>query len=188
MELLPEAEGQPLRFRAVVPVRPAIELADYDGSRGHRRPRGGRPTTKSTAALDRMRREAATLVPVDRPVQLGDIATLDYEGKIDGVAFEGGTAQGQQTEVARRVASSRASSTGIVGMTAGETQGHHGAFPRRLRQSGAGRQGRRLRHHGPRDQGAGAPALDDEFAKRVSRYGVARRAQAGDPPTSRRAR
>ena len=30
----------------------------------------------------------------DRPVQEGDIVNIDYEGKIDGVAFDGGTAQG----------------------------------------------------------------------------------------------
>lgn len=30
----------------------------------------------------------------DRPVEEGDIVNIDYEGKIDGVAFDGGTAQG----------------------------------------------------------------------------------------------
>lgn len=30
----------------------------------------------------------------DRAVELGDVANIDYEGKKDGVAFEGGTAQG----------------------------------------------------------------------------------------------
>ena len=32
---------------------------------------------------------------VDRPVANGDIVNIDYEGKIDGVAFEGGTAKAQ---------------------------------------------------------------------------------------------
>ena len=31
MELVPEADGAPLRFRAVIAVRPAIEVKNYTG-------------------------------------------------------------------------------------------------------------------------------------------------------------
>ncbi len=37
---------------------------------------------------------AAEYVPVDRAAKLGDIVNIDYVGKKDGVAFDGGTAQG----------------------------------------------------------------------------------------------
>lgn len=33
---------------------------------------------------------------VDRAAQDGDVVNIDYEGKVDGVAFDGGTAQGQE--------------------------------------------------------------------------------------------
>ena len=35
----------------------------------------------------------------DRPVQEGDLVTMDYVGTIDGVAFEGGTAEGANLEI-----------------------------------------------------------------------------------------
>lgn len=37
---------------------------------------------------------AAEYVPVDRAAKLGDIVNIDYVGKKDGVAFDGGTAEG----------------------------------------------------------------------------------------------
>lgn len=46
--------------------------------------------------LERLRRETpAVTVVTDRPAQLGDEVVLDYAGSCDGVAFDGGTAQGQ---------------------------------------------------------------------------------------------
>lgn len=35
----------------------------------------------------------------DRPVQEGDVVTMDYVGKVDGVAFEGGTDEGATLEI-----------------------------------------------------------------------------------------
>jgi trigger factor len=127
MELLPEEEGQPLRVRATVSVRPQIELADYKGIA-----LSGSSTAVGASdvedALAGLRKDAGTLVPVDRPVALGDTPTLDYLGKIDGVAFEGGTADSQPTEIdAARFIPGFAD--GIVGMTAGETRDVEAQFP-----------------------------------------------------------
>ncbi|MDP9150462.1 MAG: trigger factor, partial [Myxococcota bacterium] len=127
MELLPEEEGQPLRVKAVVPVRPAIELADYAGLEVTDAPETA-SDEDTESALARMRRDAATLVPVDRPVQIGDVATLDYEGKIDGVPFEGGTAQGQETEI-KQDSFIPGFVDGIVGMKAGDTKDVTAHFP-----------------------------------------------------------
>ena len=118
MELMPEEDGAPLRFRAVVSVRPAIDVKDYTGVELEAQPETA-TDEEFDRALESMRKDAATLVPVDRPVQLGDTVTLDYEGKIDGEPFEGGTATGEQTEVdeSRFVPGFAA---GIVGMRAGD--------------------------------------------------------------------
>ena len=39
------------------------------------------------------------LTEVDRPAASGDTVNIDYEGKKDGVAFDGGTAKGQNLEL-----------------------------------------------------------------------------------------
>jgi trigger factor len=167
MELLPEEEGQPLRVKAVVPVRPAIELADYAGLEVTDVPETA-SDEDAESALTRMRRDAATLVPVDRPVQIGDVATLDYEGKIDGVAFEGGTAQGQETEI-KEDGFIPGFVGGIVGMNAGETKDVTAHFPADYgNQDLAGKDAIfTITVHEIKEPEL--PELDDALAKRVSR-------------------
>ena len=127
MELLPDEEGQPVRVRATVYVRPQFELKEYKGIA-----LTGEATAVSDGdverALEELRKEAGTLVPVDRPVELGDVPTIDYEGKIDGVPFDGGKAEGQATEILEnRFIPGFA--TGIAGMRAGETKDVEAHFP-----------------------------------------------------------
>jgi trigger factor len=127
MELLPEEDGQPVRLRATVYVRPQFELQNYKGVALE-----GASTVVSDddveQALAGLRKEAGSLVPVDRPVALGDVPTIDYEGKIDGVPFDGGKAEGQATEILEdRFIPGFAS--GIVGMSAGETKDIEAQFP-----------------------------------------------------------
>lgn len=167
MELLPEEEGQPLRVKAVVPIRPAIEPKDYTGVEIT-----DVPETATDEDLDRtleqMRRDAATLVPVERPVKLGDVATLDYQGKIDGVPFDGGAATGQETELTetRFIPGFVA---GIVGMQPGETREVRATFPDPYANPDlAGKEAVfTVTVHEVKEPEL--PPLDDEFAKRVSR-------------------
>ncbi len=167
MELMPEADGAPLRFRAVVSVRPAIEVKDYTGIELVAQPETA-TDEEFERALESMRKDAATLVPVDRPVALGDTVTLDYEGKIDGVAFDGGTAKGEQTEVdeSRFVPGFAA---GLVGMRAGETKDVTVAFPADYGAAElAGKEAVfAMTVHEVKE--AELPALDDAFAQRVSK-------------------
>lgn len=64
----------------------------------------------------------------DRSVEVGDVANIDYEGKLDGVAFAGGTAQGFDLTIG----SGRfidGFEDGVVGMEIGETRDINLAFP-----------------------------------------------------------
>jgi trigger factor len=169
MDLLPEEDGQPLRFKAVVTVRPPIEPAPYDGIEIEEASETATDEDLDRA-LETMRKDAAVLVPVDRPVQLGDIATIDYLGKIDGVPFDNGAATGQQVEVSEeRFIPGFAA--GIVGMTAGETKDIEAKFPASYPASPdlAGKDAVfTITVHEIKE--AELPALDDEFAKRVSQH------------------
>ncbi len=166
MELLPEEDGQPTRIKAVVEVRPEIELGNYKGL-----PIKSEPVTVTDEDVDRamssLARDRATLVPADREARLGDVVTMDYEGKIDGVAFEGGTATGQQTELGEdRFIPGFA--TGIAGMKAGETKDVEAKFPEDYQQPDlAGKTAVfTITLHEVKE--LELPALDDEFAKAVS--------------------
>ncbi len=167
VEFVPGEEGEPPRFKAVVAVRPEFEPQGYTGVEIPDIPEIATDEDLQ-GTIEQMRRDTATLIPVDRPARLGDTVTIDYEGKIDGVPFEGGTSQGQETELNEgRFIPGFA--TGIVGMKAGETKEVHAKFPDPY--SNAELAGKdavfTVTVHEVKEPEL--PELDDEFAKRVSR-------------------
>lgn len=64
----------------------------------------------------------------DRAVQSGDIANIDYVGKLDGVAFEGGTAQGYDLAIGSGTFI-EGFEDGVIGMEIGETKDVEATFP-----------------------------------------------------------
>lgn len=88
----PADGGEALRFSASFEVFPDITLADLSGVTL------SLPSATVTDAdvekmLDRMRRQRAEWPEVARPAARDDRVMIDFVGTIDGVAFEGGTAQ-----------------------------------------------------------------------------------------------
>jgi trigger factor len=88
---LPE-EGKPLRFSIEVAVRPGAELGEYKGLEVGR-PEPEVPEEAVETEINRLREGFAKLNPVERAAKPGDAVLIDYEGKIDGEPFEGGTAR-----------------------------------------------------------------------------------------------
>lgn len=64
----------------------------------------------------------------DRPVESGDTANIDYVGKIDGEAFEGGSAEGYPLEIGSG-AFIPGFEDSIIGHSIGETFDWNGSFP-----------------------------------------------------------
>ncbi len=87
----PEAEGEPLSFKFEIAVRPPAKLGEYKGLEV------GRAETEPSEEIvdtevERMRAGFAKLEPVDRAAAEGDVLLIDFEGLLDGKAFEGGKA------------------------------------------------------------------------------------------------
>lgn len=79
--------------------------------------------------MDTIREAAAVSTPItDRAVEMGDIANIDYVGKLDGVAFEGGTAQGFDLTIGSGQFIP-GFEEGVVGMEIGETKDIDMTFP-----------------------------------------------------------
>ncbi|MBV9271722.1 MAG: trigger factor [Candidatus Eremiobacteraeota bacterium] len=166
MELLPQEEGKPTRLKAVVEVRPEFELKTYKGIQLDR-PSVEVADADVERSLTTLARERATLVPAEREARLGDVVTVDYEGKIDGVPFDGGAAQGQVTEL-REDRFIPGFATGIAGMQPGQTKDVEATFPEEYGQAElAGKKAVfTITLHEIKE--FELPALDDEFAKAVS--------------------
>ena len=128
LELLPrDGEESDLCVRATVAVRPTIALGSYKGIE-IAAVRRDVEEDEVDRTLEALRKDMATLVAVERPIASGDVPTLDFEGTIDGVPFEGGTATDQPTEIVEeRFIPGFA--RGIIGMSAGETKEIEAEFP-----------------------------------------------------------
>lgn len=92
-------KGKDLIFTAVVQTKPEVKLGKYKGIE----------IQKIEYKVDKkdvdhelkhMQEHNSRLVTVDdRPLENGDTATIDFEGFVDGVAFEGGKAEGHELEI-----------------------------------------------------------------------------------------
>ena len=118
--------------------------------------------------LDEMRARNGRQVSVDRPAQLGDTATLDYMGLLDGKAFEGGTAAGHKLELGSGQFVP-GFEDGVVGMTIGDEKDINLTFPEDYHAELAGKAvvfKVKLNELTELE----LETLDDEFAKDVSEF------------------
>lgn len=82
-------KGKSFIFTATVAVKPEVTLGEYKGLTVDKV-----DVTVTDAEVDaelaKVQEQNSRLETVERPVEDGDIAVIDFEGFIDGVAFEGG--------------------------------------------------------------------------------------------------
>ncbi|MEX0971794.1 MAG: trigger factor [Solirubrobacterales bacterium] len=87
----PEGEGEPLAFKFEIGVRPEAELGEYKGLEvGRAEPQPAEEMVERE--VERIREGFAKLEPVERAAAEGDVLLVDFEGLLDGKAFEGGKA------------------------------------------------------------------------------------------------
>lgn len=157
-------------FAVVVTLRPEVTLGEYKGLTVEKTQPQQVTDADVDAEIQRLRERNARYIEVtDRPVQEGDEVNLDYCGKIDGVVFEGGTAQ-KQTLVIGSHTFIPGFEEQIVGMNLEETKDIQVTFPED--------------YHAEDLKGKNAvftctvhgisvkqlPEVDDEFAKDASEF------------------
>ncbi len=113
---------------AIIPVKPEVTLGEYKGITIDKVEYN---VTKKDidGEIDRLVKRNAREVAVEgRPAQKGDITVIDYSGAIDGVKFDGGTAEGQTLELGSG-AFIPGFEDGVVGMNIGEEKDISVKFP-----------------------------------------------------------
>ena len=160
-------KGKELKFTVEVFVRPDVELGQYTHL-GIEKKVEEVTDDDVMADIERARDRAARYVEVtDREAKLDDQANIDYQGLLDGVPFEGGTAQGHEL-----VLGSGAFIPGfedqVVGMKIGEEKDLNVTFPENYHSAElAGKPVVfKVKLNSLREKEV--PALDDEFVKDVS--------------------
>lgn len=94
-----EKKGKPMIFTAEVAVKPEVTLGEYKGLEVEKIE--VEVTDEDIQAdIDKVREQNSRLVSVtDRAVEDQDQVTIDFEGFVDGVAFEGGKAEGHSLTI-----------------------------------------------------------------------------------------
>ncbi len=77
-------QKEPVILKYTIPTRPVVTLGDYRSI--YLKPRPIEVTDAEVdEAIERSRKEQAEMVPVTRPVQLGDLVTINIQGGAEGI-------------------------------------------------------------------------------------------------------
>lgn len=154
-------------FKCTVAVYPEVTLGQYKGLEA---PKAEVNVTDEDVdnRLNEMADRNSRLVSVEREIQKGDTADIDFEGFDNGVAFDGGKGENFDLEIG-----SGSFVPGfedqLVGMKAGEEKDIDITFPENYHADLAGKAVVfKVKVHEVKEKEV--PAMDDEFAKDVSEF------------------
>ena len=122
-------DGKDLVASLACEVMPAISTPDL-GKLSVERPKIDSDPEEVNDALKRIADENRPTVAVDKPraAKLGDVAVIDFIGRVDGEAFDGGTAEGHALELGSN-SFIPGFEDGIVGAKPGDTINVKVTFP-----------------------------------------------------------
>ena len=169
IEIKQMAKGKDLIFEAIVQTRPAVKLGKYKGVEIEK------VEYKVTDhdiehELSHMQEHNSREVEVkDRAVKEGDIAVIDYEGFVDGKAFEGGKDEGHELGIGSHTFIP-GFEEGVIGMNTGDEKDVVVTFPKDyMAKELAGKEATfKVKLHAIKVKEL--PELDDEFAKDASEF------------------
>ena len=156
-------------FTAEVTVKPEVTLGDYKGVNVVKKVHNV-GDAEVDAELNSMREKNSRLVTVeDRELQDGDISNIDFEGFVDGVAFEGGKGEGFDLTIGSGQFIPGFEEK-LVGMKLNETREIDVKFPDEYHAADLAGKMSMFRVTLNSIKYKELPELDDEFAKDVSDF------------------
>lgn len=165
---IPEMGNDGVTMKFKVTVKPEVELGEYKGLNATKK------STKVTAdevkaELARMQEQNSTVSDVDdRAVKKNDIVVIDFEGFVDGKAFEGGKAEKYELTIGSNQFIPGFEDQ-IIGHKIGDEFDVNVKFPEDYQADLASKDAVfKIKLHGIKVKDV--PALDDEFAKDVSEF------------------
>ena len=162
-------QGAPVVFTAEVAVKPEVTLGAYKGIEVEKQEYN--VTDEMVEAEIQKEREkiASTVEVTGRAVADGDKVNLDYSGSVDGVKFDGGTAENQELTIGSGMFIPGFEEQ-MVGMNVGEEKDIAVTFPEQYHSEELA--GKEAVFHVKVNaiEETVLPEVDDEFAKDVSEF------------------
>ncbi len=162
-------KGQTLIFTAKVTVKPEVELGQYKGVEVQKADATVTDDDLEKEIGNILEKNARLLTVEDRPVASGDTAIIDFEGFMDGVAFEGG----KGTDYSLVIGSGSfipGFEDQLIGVAAGEEKEVNVSFPEDYGQAELAGKPAVFKVTVKEIKVKELPVLDDEFAKDVSEF------------------
>ncbi|MFT4416515.1 trigger factor [Fredinandcohnia humi] len=159
-------KGKNLIFTAKVTVKPEVKLGDYKGLEVERLEETVSEEEVDAELKQLQERHAELVVKEEGTVENGDTAVIDFEGFVDGEAFEGGKAENYSLEIG-----SGSFIPGfeeqLVGVAAGAEKDVEVTFPEEYHAENLAGKPATFKVKVHEIKAKELPALDDEFAKDV---------------------
>ena len=162
-------KGQDLIFTAVFQTKPEVKLGKYKGVEIEKIQY--KVTAKDVEhELGHMQEHNSRLISIeDRPVEKGDIANIDFEGFVDGVAFDGGKAEGHDLEIGSNTFIPGFEDQ-VIGMKIDEEKDIKVTFPKEYFSKDLAGKEATFKVKVNEIKKKELPKLDDDFAKDVSEF------------------
>ena len=161
--------GQELKYTLEVFVKPDVTLGEYKGVAVEKNVEKVTDEAVDARIQNDLERASTTQDVTDRAVENGDIVNLDYAGSVDGVAFEGGTAQGQSLTIGSGMFIPGFEEQ-MVGMNIGEERDLSVKFPEQYHADNLAGKDAVFHVKVNGIQTKVRPELDDDFAADVSEF------------------
>lgn len=161
--------GKPFIFTAEVAVRPEVTLGKYKGVQVTKIDTTVTDEEVEAALEKEQQKNSRTVTVTDRPVANGDTAVIDFEGFVDGVAFEGGKGENHPLEIGSHSFIDTFEDQ-LVGKNAGDEVDVNVTFPEKYQATDLAGKPALFKVKIHEVKAKELPELNDEFAQDVSEF------------------
>lgn len=168
IEIVQMEKGKDFIYSAMVAVKPEVTLGDYKGIEVDKIDIEVTDEDVQEELLNVQRQNSRTVPVEDRAARMDDEVNIDFEGFVDGVAFEGGKGENYQLTLGSHSFVDTFEEQ-IVGKNIGEEFDVNVTFPEEYEASLAGKDAVfKCKLNGIKE--TELPELDDDFAEDVSEF------------------
>ena len=159
----------PFIYTAEVSVKPEVTLGKYMGVTVTKIDTSVTDEEVNEALEQQRNNNARTIAVTDRAVAVGDTAVIDFEGFVDGVAFEGGKGENHPLEIGSHTFIDTFEDQ-LVGKNAGDEVEVNVTFPEKYQAADLAGKPATFKVKINEIKAKELPELDDEFAQDVSEF------------------
>ncbi len=169
VDIVQMESGKPFIFTAEVALKPEVALGEYKGIQVEKAPVEVKDEEIEAEVSKERENNARTITVEDRGVENGDLISLDFEGFVDGAAFEGGKGENYDLTIG-----SGAFIPGfeeqLIGVKIGEDKEVNVTFPEEYHAKDLAGKAAVFQCRVNSIKVKELPEADDEFAQEVSEF------------------